>query len=251
MSSRSSGSDSPGSLQSCLGLRIGEALLLGRKREPTTLCSLLAAPRGRTCRGPPWQHLGARAAPCNKASGCRQGVGGRPGALQGGNATAGRCRWWRRRCHWRCAQPAAATARYGHHNGPPSSQVQMLHLCLHTRPQRGTEPAPDHARSPLPPPPTSPLSRRRRAERGESLVQHLESDDYSAISAILLPHGYHFREGSELWDGVKLGRLLGSGMQVGSGAGGHCPGRQGREAAAARERPPRLAAATLCMHNTC
>ncbi|EFN56122.1 hypothetical protein CHLNCDRAFT_144739 [Chlorella variabilis] len=53
-----------------------------------------------------------------------------------------------------------------------------------------------------------------RIERGESLVQHLESDDYSAISAILLPHGYHFREGSELWDGVKLGRLLGSGMQA-------------------------------------
>lgn len=53
------------------------------------------------------------------------------------------------------------------------------------------------------------------AERGKSLVKHLESDDITAISAILLPPGYRLREGAKLpWDGVRVGKMLGSGMQV-------------------------------------
>ncbi|KAL4857795.1 NEDD8-activating enzyme E1 catalytic subunit [Chlorella vulgaris] len=52
-------------------------------------------------------------------------------------------------------------------------------------------------------------------ERGKSLVKHLESDDITAISAILLPPGYRLREGAKLpWDGVRVGKMLGSGMQA-------------------------------------
>lgn len=50
-------------------------------------------------------------------------------------------------------------------------------------------------------------------------MQHLESNDESTLSAILLPPGFRLREGAELWGGVRIGRLLGSGMQVGSTAG--------------------------------
>jgi hypothetical protein len=47
-------------------------------------------------------------------------------------------------------------------------------------------------------------------------VEHLESDDGSTLSAILLPPGFRVREGAELWGGARIGRLLGAGMQVGA-----------------------------------
>ncbi|PSC70169.1 kinase-like superfamily isoform A [Micractinium conductrix] len=48
----------------------------------------------------------------------------------------------------------------------------------------------------------------------EPLIQHLESEDKSAVHAILLPEEYKLTEGCQLWEGVRLGKFLGAGAQA-------------------------------------
>ncbi|KAI7839011.1 hypothetical protein COHA_007250 [Chlorella ohadii] len=50
--------------------------------------------------------------------------------------------------------------------------------------------------------------------RGTSLADHLSKDDSSTIGAIVLPWKYTIQEGSELMDGVVVGKFLGAGMQA-------------------------------------
>lgn len=45
----------------------------------------------------------------------------------------------------------------------------------------------------------------------------LQDSEPLATCAILLPRSYTVAEGSPLWGGVQLGRLLGAGVQVGGG----------------------------------
>lgn len=58
-------------------------------------------------------------------------------------------------------------------------------------------------------PPVSPPAAAKK-----TLAQHLEADDETAVYAILLPTGFSLKEGTELWKGVRLGRLLGAGAQA-------------------------------------
>ncbi|KAI7840831.1 hypothetical protein COHA_005477 [Chlorella ohadii] len=48
----------------------------------------------------------------------------------------------------------------------------------------------------------------------KTLAEHLEADDETAVYAILLPSGFPLKEGTQLWKGVRLGRLLGAGAQA-------------------------------------
>lgn len=57
------------------------------------------------------------------------------------------------------------------------------------------------------------LSRLSPLERALSSV--VEQGGIAAPCALLVPKGYSLKEGSELWGGIKLGRMLGAGVQVG------------------------------------
>lgn len=51
----------------------------------------------------------------------------------------------------------------------------------------------------------------------KTVAEHLEEDTSTALSAILLPSGFPLEEGTQLWQGVRLGKLLGAGAQVRAG----------------------------------
>lgn len=73
-----------------------------------------------------------------------------------------------------------------------------------------------------------PLSKRK------TVAQHLEEDDASTMFAILLPSGFPLEEGTQLWRGVRLGKLLGAGAQVRAGGRAAWAGCRGSRAAGAR-----------------
>lgn len=76
---------------------------------------------------------------------------------------------------------------------------------------------------PVPPEPLPPLSRAAApsctpaAAHHKTLVEHLEDEDETAVYALLMPAEYTMKEGAQLWPGVRLGKFLGAGVQVGAG----------------------------------
>ncbi|PRW44896.1 kinase-like superfamily [Chlorella sorokiniana] len=75
-------------------------------------------------------------------------------------------------------------------------------------------PAPAEPQRPGSPESSSPSRRSPSTASGQLNLAAMQDADSAATCAILLPERYTIKEGSELWGGVKLGRLLGAGVQA-------------------------------------